>query len=246
MKKFKGFTLVELIIVMAILVILMASIMSMMKPIRATYLDSTYYEAQRNTQSGIVKYITESTRYATNLGIYTEGTGGITTAVGAITEFKTATGLTDDSTINVITIDNKTAYTYNGSDFYGRIIRSKPAPASGSFTNNVAKASTTEGRLALGSAYYGAQTYSINFIPNDVTTPTGVKLSVASILPSSLVDNKNVTTNQVTSNKNVLTESEIICKNLLAPISGKFDITKAGTTTATQGVNTYIVFTLPQ
>lgn len=72
----KGFTLVELIIVMAIMAILMAAIMQMMKPIRRTYVDSTLYEAQRNTQTGITSYLSESVRYATNLGIYTQNKTG--------------------------------------------------------------------------------------------------------------------------------------------------------------------------
>lgn len=73
MKRFKGFTLVELIVVMAIMTILMAAIMNMMKPIRSTYVDSTLYEAQRNTQTGIAQYLSESTRYAAAMGIYTKG-----------------------------------------------------------------------------------------------------------------------------------------------------------------------------
>ena len=78
MKKIKGFTLIELIIVMAIMTILMAAIMQMMKPIRSTYLDSTFYESQRNTQNGMVQYLTESLRYATNLGIYNQNAGATT------------------------------------------------------------------------------------------------------------------------------------------------------------------------
>lgn len=71
MKRFlKGFTLIELIIVMAILTILMAAIMQMFKPIRSTYVDATLYESQRTAQNGIVQYLAESIRYSTDLGIY--------------------------------------------------------------------------------------------------------------------------------------------------------------------------------
>lgn len=73
-KKFlKGFTLIELIVVMAILSILMAAVINFMRPIRRTYIDSTLYESQRNTQNGISKYLTNSTRFATNLGVYQKG-----------------------------------------------------------------------------------------------------------------------------------------------------------------------------
>ena len=51
--KFKGFTLVELILVMAIMSILMLAIMNMFKPIREIYVDSTQYEAQRTAQNGV-------------------------------------------------------------------------------------------------------------------------------------------------------------------------------------------------
>ena len=70
-KKFKGFTLIELIAVMAILVILMAAIMNMFKPIRETYVDATLYESQRTAQNGVVQYIAESVRYSHSLGLYT-------------------------------------------------------------------------------------------------------------------------------------------------------------------------------
>ena len=72
-KKIKGFTLIELIIVMAIMAIIMAALLNIMKPIRRTYVDSTLYESQRNAQSGITRYISESIRYSVSLGVYTKG-----------------------------------------------------------------------------------------------------------------------------------------------------------------------------
>lgn len=236
MKKIKGFTLIELIIVMAIMTILMAAIMQMMKPIRSTYLDSTFYESQRNTQNGMVQYLTESLRYATNLGIYNQNAGA-TTLTSAINDFKAATGITDESQIKIITIDNKTAYTYNNETCYGRIIKSKAlvAPAT-SYTEDAAKAGTTQGRLALGNAYYGPYNYSINV----VLTGTELKVSIASLLPNAL--NSFSSTDNITSQSNVLTEGDVVCRNL--SISGnKTDITKAGTSTTTQGTLVYIIYT---
>lgn len=72
-RKIKGFTLIELIIVMAIMAIIMAALLNIMKPIRRTYVDSTLYESQRNAQSGITRYISESIRYSVSLGVYTKG-----------------------------------------------------------------------------------------------------------------------------------------------------------------------------
>lgn len=119
MKKLKGFTLVELIIVMAILAILMAAIMNMMKPIRRTYVDSTLYEAQRNTQTGIAQYLSESTRYAAAFGIYSKG-GSASYTIGTSNVNRTITDVAsaasyflDDAsgltTANLITDPSKRA-----------------------------------------------------------------------------------------------------------------------------------------
>ncbi|MBQ8780841.1 MAG: type II secretion system protein [Oscillospiraceae bacterium] len=199
-KTLKAFTLIELIIVMAIMTILMAAIMQMMKPIRATYVDSTLYESQRTTQTGIVKYISESLRYATDVGIYTQGASNneydvskrVTTshsfsstadAEDAVLKFKAKTGITDDKLIRVITIDNKNDYTYGGKKFNGRLLISRPVTSStGSTTStNIKNADvigTGEGyaRLALGSAYYGLHSFSINVMPDGEMKELNVNL----------------------------------------------------------------------
>lgn len=255
MKKTKGFTLIELIIVMAVMSILMVGIMQLMKPIRSTFVDSTYYESERNTQSGIATYIAESVRYATNLGIYTEGKSNsgasasdlpsVSNVVDAITQFKTDTGITDDSKINVITIDNKTAYTYNNGKYHGRLVRTKAAPATG-FTANASKAGTTEARLALGDAYYGENTYSIGVTP----TTAGASITVSSLISNSLntkaSSDKEITMNEVNGSTLVTTNADVRCYNIdtSKTVGGVFSTAYADTTTTT-GVNTYIVFTLP-
>lgn len=245
-KKIRGFTLVELIIVMFIMTVLMAALMQLMKPIRSTYVDATYYEAQRTTQNGVVQYLTESLRYATNMGIYNE-MSGVSNESDAISKFKTATGLTDESKFNIITIDNKTAYTYNNETVYGRLLRSKDVSAGTS-------------RVALGDAYYGKYTYSINVEPAGVSEQkvggtvvgksfTGLSVTVSSLVPSSLKQAKNAGTTLNTSNLSgyecVSTKGDVVCLNLMAPVSGTSDALYAGTGTTTSGQNTYIIFTLP-
>lgn len=190
MKKMsKGFTLVELIIVMAIMTILMTGLMQLMKPIRSTYVDSTLYESQRNVENGIGQYITESVRYATDIGIYSScntNVGNVKTAEELF--MKAVTGLTPsqyasaDATekanyesirnrLQVITIDNN-KYTYNNKDWSGRLVRKKVTDLSGSTTQLLStdddKAGTTSARLALGDAYYGDTTYSIK-LKADIT-----------------------------------------------------------------------------
>lgn len=86
-KKIKGFTLIELIIVMGLMAMIMAALLNIMKPIRRTYVDSTLYESQRNAQSGITRYISESIRYSVSIGVYTKG-------ASATYDVSSATGLT--------------------------------------------------------------------------------------------------------------------------------------------------------
>lgn len=250
-KTFKAFTLIELIIVMAILAILMAAIMNMMKPIRSTYVDATLYESQRTTQNGIIRYVGESVRYATNLGVYNESVSGITDATDAIAKFKVAAKKKDgsaytDDEINIITIDNSSNFLYQNANYRGRIVRSKQLAAGGTYTNNVSVAGSTEARLALGSAYYGDSNYSINIVPDG----SNLKISVASVVANSLGERgkaRGVKTEDIatSANKFVVTEGYIACQNL--GISGHvLDSTYAGTSTTTQGKNTYIVYTLPE
>lgn len=72
-KKIKAFTLIELIIVMAILAILMSALMNFYKPIRETYVDSSMIENMRSTQDGVLEYLTESVRYAEYMMLFDEG-----------------------------------------------------------------------------------------------------------------------------------------------------------------------------
>ncbi|MDE5577367.1 MAG: type II secretion system GspH family protein, partial [Oscillospiraceae bacterium] len=190
MKKIlKGFTLMELIIVMAILTILMAAIMRMFKPIRETYVDSTLYENQRTVQNGIIQYVNESLRYATDVGIY--NTPDKSSMQQAVEEFADAychkNSSANKSTVmneaEVIIIDNEKTYTFNGKKCTGRLLR----------RNNVGDASwneSTNTRLALGAAYYGENSYAIKITQPIETTDAvaaldwradeGIKMTVAS------------------------------------------------------------------
>ncbi|MGN0601016.1 MAG: type II secretion system protein [Oscillospiraceae bacterium] len=262
MKKIlKGFTLIELIIVMAVMSILMLGIMRMMDPIRTTYVDSTYYEAQRTTQNGIATYIGESLRYATKLGVYT-GTSSSDLA-NAVSTFKSKSGYnaSEDGDINFIVIDNKTEYVYRNEKVYGRVLRNK-------------KGSETETRMALGDAFYGPYNYSINLMATGIsekhddktnkTLVTGYKCSgfnitVSSLLPSALkkakADSQIIKTEEITSYECVMTEGEATCRNLAEPINGWSNVMVSGGSlednmydldSTKQGRNIYIVFTLPK
>lgn len=202
MKKIlRGFTLIELIIVMAILVILMGSIMMMFRPIRETYVDATLYESRRTAQNGVIQYITESVRYSTDLGMYTKGdVSGVSDAVEKFTDaYLEANGVkttdadysTKKATLlekmqrnaEVIIIDNSDkVYSYNGYWVTGRILRRKFIKESDGVTNKkitdsayTGEKSTDDGwRIALGNAYYGQSDYAITFkITQDASTKKG-------------------------------------------------------------------------
>lgn len=186
MKRFKAFTLIELIVVMAIFGILMAALMNFFKPVRETYIDSTLYDQQRSTQDGILEYLSESTRYANKMAIYDEGSsslvpgtsGTISSATAALDDFCKLYEITDAAEkkkIKVIVINRKQTYdkvgkragssTGTSTDaFRGRLITNV---ADTEYTGGDEGARTQLGVetgdtfMALGGAYYGAADYII-------------------------------------------------------------------------------------
>jgi len=136
-KTLKAFTLVEMIIVVAIFGILMAGLMNFYSPIKQTYADSTMYEKMRTSQNGILEYLCESTRYADNikgeamLTMYDEGgvvvfddgtTKAVTSAKDSVDAFlkEHSIDMTTDKgkeladRIHVIVINRKDNYTSAG------------------------------------------------------------------------------------------------------------------------------------
>lgn len=177
--KLKGFTLVELIVVMVIMSLIMAGIMQIFKPIRTIYVDSTQYEAQRTAQNGVVQYITESVRFATDMGVYND----VSNASDAVDEFAAAYCAANNidsakvadvtkaikKNAEVIIIDNKT--THYSKNYTGRVIRRKVdgtsstvgAPSFSGTNKIVVPSASNLWRTALGEAYYGENTYYITF-----------------------------------------------------------------------------------
>ncbi|MCX4255705.1 MAG: prepilin-type N-terminal cleavage/methylation domain-containing protein [Oscillospiraceae bacterium] len=235
MKKLKGFTLVELIIVMFILTILMTAILQMFKPIRETYLDSTFYENQRTTQNGIITYINESIRYAVDMGIYED-----TSMTNAINSFKTAyiakygtapvnQSLIDDN-VQVIVIDNSGSHTFNhNTSLQGRVLRKK---------------SDGTTRVAMGEAYYGENNYDIVLSDGKGATGSGsdpwkaengIKITVSTWLKRS--------------NEVVSVQGEVLCRNLMSSDHGVSNpgmfVSPTSASTPTHGTgknNVYIVY----
>lgn len=273
--KLKGFTLVELIVVMAIMSILMLAIMKMFQPIRNTYVDTTQYEAQRTAQNGVIQYITESVRYATDMGIYNDGVSSASNAVdnfaAAYCLDKNITDATGNAIIPyndagellnikneikkyadviVIANDNGNAHTYNSKQYTGRVLRRKSQSTSLPEPNLTTATATNDWRIALGEAYYGSNTYSINLTVTDNNSDGVSDDGMISISVQSTKNGKRDISNagNETTITNNVTRGGVLCRNLIGSSSygvtkqGVYDVSKYSGSSATSGTKTYIVF----
>lgn len=242
--KLRGFTLIEMIIVIAIIGIIMVGLANFFVPIRRVFVESTSYESYRTVQQGMSKYIAENTRYATALAIYPKDTTTFTSADAAKTAFLTALGgspsteLTDS--VRVITIDNTTPYKVGNHYYYGRLLmnRTKIEGTGPSATK------TFPYYVAMGTSYYDRMSYSVALTP--ITTPSmGLKIQVT----SSMLDDTSGDLKVATDSKVVSTTDAVAYANLSAPINGKYllddfeDGSGGYKATTTKGQDTYIVYT---
>ncbi len=238
-KKFKGFTLIELIIVMAILSILMTAILQMFKPIRDTYVDSTFYENQRTAQNGMITYISESVRYCTDLGLYAGGSYG--SAQSAVDAFaaayvakyyasapdKSAKETAVKENAQVIVVNHKDDFKFGG-DWTGRLQRRNKFGSS-------TVSDSTDFRLAMGAPYYGENNYTITLSNSTGKAEDGIEITVASYL------------NRGSNSKLVTVKGEVVCKNLMKAKDhgidnvGIFDVASSHFSPSGT-INTYIVY----
>lgn len=189
LKKLKGFTLIELIVVMAILVSLLTAILQLMDPVKEAYRDSTIYEQQRTVENGIISYIAESTRYAKAISIIDEGVGIDTDNNGSLDSHpnnlqaaanyfinKNNLQVSDYKNIEVIVIDRSTKFQYKGKDVQGRLVRirglgnsSLTVPSWGATVSEADLESsawnTKACYMAMGPDYYGDMSFDI-VLPN--------------------------------------------------------------------------------
>ncbi|MDR0903397.1 MAG: type II secretion system GspH family protein [Ruminococcus sp.] len=176
-KTLKGFTLVELIIVMLIMTILLAAIMQLFKPVRAAYQDAAYLENKRTVCNAISKYMTESLRYAQFIGTYDSSQIGGTFDTGATNAANQLlqNGIVPDTTLELtpVQIDKIAPYmqvicidytpvTYNNQKFTGRIYRYKFDSAYNPVSNSFG--APTNSHMSFGEDYYGANTYGISCV----------------------------------------------------------------------------------
>jgi prepilin-type N-terminal cleavage/methylation domain-containing protein len=171
--KVKAFTLIELIVVMAIVSIMMAAIMKFFEPIRIIYNDATFYEQRRSVTNSMVKYTTESIRYAKYLGIYQQSDLGARMASpkltaeqavgGVFAGYLSTEGVTvpPNAIVNVIELSYYNDYPegqYNYNEYYGRLYRSKLRrnPAGSGYIHQ-------NSHLAFGASYYGANDFNMQW-----------------------------------------------------------------------------------
>lgn len=70
-KKVKGFTLMEMIIVVALFGLIMAGALSLLQPLNRVYKDTMQYEGARATVDNIKMYIEDNVKYSRILHVYT-------------------------------------------------------------------------------------------------------------------------------------------------------------------------------
>ncbi|MDR0943196.1 MAG: prepilin-type N-terminal cleavage/methylation domain-containing protein [Ruminococcus sp.] len=219
MKKIlKAFTLIELVIVMAIMTILLAGILQLFAPVRVAYAETAALESKRANCNSITKYMTESLRYAQFIGVYQAGVTGADTetkaadaanklfgsiTANAATLKLSAADLTAiESKIQVIVIDysESTETTYQGQEYSGRLFRYK-------------NTSPANFHMSFGKAYYGNNDFGIN-----VKLISNSELSVV----ASTQGFNNGGGEVDASNEIVTTSGSVLLGNFVSGAGGKF------------------------
>jgi len=224
-KSLKGFTLIELIIVMAIFSIIMSAIMTMTKPVTNLANVAIDYDTQRTVSNEINTYVCQNLKYATHAQVYTECKDLPSNSISA---FKLSSGA-DCADIKVIAIINNFSganittiavdsapNTYNGvaKDDYGRVFMS----------DSVSEPNNVTYYTAMGKWYYGNNKYQFDFTC-DIDAITGAWEGITTIKTTTF-ENGNPAVKASNSSKFLNYSSSVM-----------------STTVDGNGVNTYIVYT---
>lgn len=168
-KSFKAFTLIELIVVMAIFGIIMAGIMQMFQPINEVYASTSVVSSQRAAEQGIATYIAENVRYANHIGVYQKQSSADAAMTAFLangpTKVDGVTPLTK-ADLDVICINNTGNYHVSnstaGQTFKGRLIRkNKGSPTGWNASQPFNYSGSGPSYMAMGEAYYGPADYYI-------------------------------------------------------------------------------------
>ena len=169
-KNLKGFTLVELIIVMALMSILMLMVGLIMKPISQVFADTTAYTEDRYVMDGMAQYIDESLKYADKVWIHYDYDSQAVDGTWVETNLANYMGVAKED-IQVIAIinNNMGSAGFDAADFtnnsgntqMGRIYKS-------AYVNGARKV-----WLVGGEAFYGGGSYFVNLEGEDTDSIVG-------------------------------------------------------------------------
>lgn len=232
MKKFKkAFTLVELIIVLALFSMLMLAIGGLFKPIVELFSSAKNVFTINSSVNGITEYLVGNMRYATAIDIYTNYEA---LPANAVANFMAHAGLdatseADKAKVQVISIYNDTAHGdkwsthYDATDpksvFVGRLWRMKGTAAS-----------SIHEYEALGLGYYGKQDYRIDLVGRDASEKTTSQEFYVTVIPVKFSDK--------TTQDGAAAYGGTLYLNTSASVN---DNTAAGA----KDINHFILFTLP-
>ncbi|MBQ4256778.1 MAG: type II secretion system protein [Oscillospiraceae bacterium] len=179
-RKFKAFTLIELIVAIAIFGIIMVGIMNLAQPITTSSATAKVANNQKNVEEATVSYIGENVRYATNLVVIEDGAkvGGtaVSSVKGAVDAFYKFSPvdvygrLIDDNAdnrknISVIVWDGRNGkYSYVNHNYTGRLLAKTAGenPDSASLDSVDNYSATSNMYEVFGNDYYGPSNVYMN------------------------------------------------------------------------------------
>lgn len=138
-KTLKGFTLIELIVVMALMTILMGAILALVTPVGTLFKDSSEYTQERAVTQGLIDYVNDTTRYSKDLIIFKDWP--------SVPEITIGNGLTGYTAY--ITADTSTPAATNENT--GRLFKT------------IGLNATPQTYLVMGEAYYGNYSYEFDY-----------------------------------------------------------------------------------
>ncbi|MGN0638971.1 MAG: type II secretion system protein [Huintestinicola sp.] len=172
--KAKGFTLVELIVAMAVFSILMLGIMQIAGPMSEAAATNEVVNNQKMVENNIVTYIGETLRYATNVMVI-EGKSGFSPddAIKAFAKenpvdalgnpyFANPNSPTDAEKLKVrlICFDRSNTYKYKNIDYSGRLIATIPGRTTNTMSfSNIKQDGTSNLYEVFGNDYYNHAEY---------------------------------------------------------------------------------------
>ncbi|MCL2053814.1 MAG: prepilin-type N-terminal cleavage/methylation domain-containing protein [Oscillospiraceae bacterium] len=252
MKRFKAFTLVELVIVMVIMSILMLGIMQLFKPLGDVYSQATTMETQRTAQNGIMRYIAENIRFATHLAVDNNSTSPAVAITQFLNDADDHMEFEEGRTMEVhlIAIDNRTRpeFAINGVPYTGRVRKGIYRYSSTTLTpvSGGGPSSVDDMRIALGPAFYGPATFSIALLPHTDDELRSLDITVSSLNTSNLNRRSNSQTNNLNSHAQgvISTKGEAKLLNMSNRVGepGMYDVSRFNGSSNTPGGVTYIVY----